>query len=334
MFRVTASNNQTTPQLFGFRPVVLGTACCVVAALGYTAANICLRKLAQLGADEMWVTCVKEVVTVTVVGPWLLAQAFRGCRPVPAPRILLRLVVVGLAVQLLGNLSVQWAYGVVGIAITISAIFGVMLTASAVMGFLFLGERVSIRSIAAIALLITAIALLRLGADDVNRAIAVVQETVGGSADTRLGVAAACLAGLMFATLAVVLRHTTAAGVPVASIVFVVTGMGVLSMGSLSLWRLGWNRLVATPPEHLAWMLAAGSFNLIAFLAITKGLQLTTVVRASLLNASQVALGAIAGILLFDEPLTRWLVLGVALTIVGMMLIDLPEQEETEPAGA
>jgi drug/metabolite transporter (DMT)-like permease len=328
MSRVKALNEQRTPRLFGIRPVVLGTACCVVAALGYTAANICLRKLAQLDADEMWVTCMKEVVTVSVIGPWLLAQAFRGHRPVPAPRVLLNLVVVGLAVQLLGNLSLQWAYGVVGIAISIPVVFGVMLTASALMGFLFLREPVSIRSTVAIALLIAAIVVLRLGADDVNQAITVVRETAGGSADTRLGVAAACLAGAMFATLAVVLRHVTATGVPVTSIVFVVTGMGVLSMGSLSLWRLGWSRLAATPPEHLAWMLAAGGFNLIAFLAITKGLQLTTVVRASLLNASQVSLGAIAGIVLFDEPLTRWLVLGVALTIMGMMLTDLPRKSE------
>jgi hypothetical protein len=48
--------------------VVAGTAYCIVSALCYTAANICLRKLAALEADEMWVTCVKEVVTVSVIG--------------------------------------------------------------------------------------------------------------------------------------------------------------------------------------------------------------------------------------------------------------------------
>jgi drug/metabolite transporter (DMT)-like permease len=253
---------------------------------------------------------------------------------VPPRRVLARLVLVGLAVQLLGNLSVQWAYGVVGLAITISTIFGVMLTASALMGYLFLQERVSVRSMAAIILLFAAIVLLCLDADDVNRAISIVKGTVAGSGQARLGVGAACLGGATYAVLSVVLRHTAGAGIPVTSIVFIVTGMGVLSMGSLSLGRLGWSQLAATPPEQLAWMLAAGGFNLIAFLAITKGLQLTTVVRASLLNASQVALGAIAGLVLFAEPMTRWLIFGVALTIAGMMLIDLPDEEETEAPGA
>jgi drug/metabolite transporter (DMT)-like permease len=280
----------------------------------------------------MWVTCVKEIVTVAVIGPFLLVQAFRGRRLILAPPVILSLVATGLGVQLLGNLSIQWAYGVVGIAITISAIFGVMLTASAMMGVVFLGERVSARSTAAIGLLIGAIALLSLGAEEVSQAISGVEDTAAGSLKTLLGVGAACLGGGMFAVLSIVVRRTASAGVPVTTIVFVVTGMGVVSMGSMSLWRLGWSRLAATPLEQLVWMLAAGTFNLIAFLAITKGLQFTTVVRANVLNASQVALGAIAGIIMFQEPLTRWLIVGVALTVVGMLLIDLPEEAEAPGA--
>ena len=73
-------------------------------------------------------------------------------------------------------------------------------------------------------------------------------------------------------------------------------------------------------------MLAAGTLNLIGFLGITKGLELTTVVRANLLNASQVAMAAVAGTLLFGEPFTRWLFAGVCLTIVGVVLIDRPNR--------
>ena len=78
----------------------VGTACCVVSALCYTAANICLRKLAALGADEMWVTCIKEVVTVSVIGPWLLIQTLRRRPVLPPPRVVLALALTGLAVQL------------------------------------------------------------------------------------------------------------------------------------------------------------------------------------------------------------------------------------------
>jgi DME family drug/metabolite transporter len=307
--------------------VVVGTAYCVLSAFCYTAANICLRKLAALEADEMWVTCVKEVVTVAVIGPWLLIRALRGRPVLPSPRLLAVLVLTGLAVQLAGNLSVQWAFGVVGLAVTLSAVFGVMLAAAALFAFLFLGERVAPRSIAAIALLVLSVVLLELGAAAVNGTTANSAGETLGSLWVVLGVAAACLAGLMFATLSTVIRGVLSARVPITTIVFVITGMGVLSLGPLSVYRLGPEILLHTDPEQMAWMLAAGTCNLVAFLAITKGLQLTTVVHANVLNASQVAMGAVAGIILFRESLNGWMILGICLTIVGILLIGRPADE-------
>lgn len=364
-------------------PVVLGTACCVVSALGYTAANICLRKLAP-EADKMWTICVKEVVTVSVVGPWLVYQAFRRRRVLPSLPALFALAVTGLAVQMAGNLPMQWAFSAVGIAITIPAVFGVTLVCCAVFGLVFLGEKVSGRSAAAIGLLIGSIVLLSLGnvmskpsapletaitsasALDAPQATSfVVPRFMGATSEISgndrmnavttndrraatagvargpmpvlwglLGVGACCLTGVMFATLSTVVRFSTTARVPVATIVFIVTGMGVLSLGSLSVQRLGVQVLLETDPNELAWMLAAGVFNLIAFLAITKGLQLTTVVHANVLNASQVAMGALAGLMIFKESLNSWVVAGICLTIVGIILIRRPEEETPTIEGA
>ncbi|MFH1920022.1 MAG: EamA family transporter, partial [Planctomycetota bacterium] len=137
----------------------------------------------------------------------------------------------------------------------------------------------------------------------------------------------ACLGGLMFAMLSTVIRGAAGARVPVTTIVLIVTGMGVLSLGSLSVWRLGTESLLHTGPEKLAWMVAAGTFNLVAFLAITKGLQLTTVVHANVLNASQVAMGALAGTILFKESLNSWVVLAICLTIAGVLLIGRAPDE-------
>jgi len=335
-------------------PAVLGTTYCIVSALGYTAANVCLRKLAALEADETWVICVKELVTVGVVGPWLAIEAFRRRKVMPPPRALAALLAAGVAVQLAGNLPLQWALHVVGIAIAMPVLFGVMLTSAALLGLVFLKEPLSVRSAAAVGLLVAAIALLSAGvvargAVDYrpgSQAAAVeAAATSGASAGVLdpprlearlvvLGVGAACLCGVMFALLSITVRFTATAQVPVASIVFVITGMGVLSMGTLSLWRLGPERLLATDPEHLGWMLAAGTSNLLAFLAITKGLQLTTVVHANVLNASQVAMGAMAGVLLFGESLNAWSILGIALTIAGTVLFRQPESEDPEVPGA
>jgi drug/metabolite transporter (DMT)-like permease len=223
-----------------------------------------------------------------------------------------------------------------------------MLTASALLGLGFLGERVSRRSILAIGLLLAALVLLGAatcatgpagvaggGAERLAGA-----ELAGGSLKLdpshslsgpmllALGIAAPCLAGAIYAVLTTTIRHAVTSAVPIGTIVFITTLMGVLSLGPLSAYRLGARQLLATPPEQIAWMAAAGTLNLIAFLAITKGLHLTTVVHANVLNASQVAIAAVAGTLLFAEPLTPWLLAGVALTILGVVLIDPPEQSD------
>ena len=80
-------------------------------------------------------------------------------------------------------------------------------------------------------------------------------------------------------------------------------------------------------------MAAAGVFNLIGFLALIHGLQRTTVVHANVVNASQVAMAALAGMALFHEPPNPWVLLGVGLTIVGIVWIDRPAEavEEIPP---
>ncbi len=308
--------------LLGLHPVIAGTACCVVSALGYTAANICMRQLAELRCDPTWAIFNKELVTLIVVGPWLLYRALRGLAGRPPWWTLATLMLVGLAVQLGANQGVQWALGVIGLTITIPVIFGVMLTASAVMGRVFLGERVSRRSAAAVGLLLVSLVLLGLSAGAAGHSITCSSTVARSPLLIALAVGAACLAGAIYAVLVVTIRHTVTGRVRPSIVVLIITGMGVLSLGPLAVYRLGMQQLLHTLPEQAAWMLAAGIFNLIAFLAITKGLELTTVVYVNVLNASQVAMAAVAGMMIFHEPFNRWLILGVALTILGVVLIE------------
>ncbi len=306
--------------------MALGTACCVLSALGYTAANACMRELAAQGADQMWAVCVKEAVTVAVVGPWVLWRSARRPLSRQAKRWIGLLALTGLCTQLGGNLPVQWAYGVVGMAVTIPTIFAVMLTASAGLGWLLLGERVPRRTCGAIGLLVAAIALLSLGA-----------AAAGGDGPNSpepwrmaLGVGAACLAGALFAFLTIAIRTSVSRILPVTTVVVVITGMGVLTLGPMSLGRLGPQQLLATPGPQWALMLAAGTFNLLAFLAITKGLEYTTAVHANVLNAGQVAMGALLGVMVFGESWNSCVVVGVGLTVVGLVLVTQPRHDEQE----
>jgi len=237
------------------------------------------------------------------------------------------LAMAALVVQLAGNLSMQWAFGVVGLAITMPLVFGVNLAASGLIGMALFREWLSLRSVVAIALVIAAISLISVGLAHANDSL----DSLPGATSTGivlLGLAAACGTGAAFACLGAAIRHTSKAQVPIMVTVLVVTGVGVIVLGGISWLRMGVTGMLATEPATLAWMLASGAFNLIGFALIIKGLQLTTLVHANVLNASQVALGAAVGILLFQESHNSWLLSGIALTIIGIGLFDRPVTED------
>jgi drug/metabolite transporter (DMT)-like permease len=302
-------------------PSLLGAAFCASSALLYALTNICLRWLA-IDADPMWSICVKETVSTVIVGPLLVHYALRGVRLMPNRALLGRILLVGVATQLAGNVPVLWSLGVVGLAITIPVVVGVTLVASALLGHVLLGERVDRRSALALGLLIVAVVLLSLGAGQTNQSVAGQTGARVGPLWVLLGVAAACLAGSVFALLSITIRSSMTAGVQPSVVVVLITGMGLVCLGPLSLWHLGPQGILATRPADLQIMLLAGLLNLAAFASITKGLQLTTIVHANVLSASQTALAAIAGMVIFHEPPNSAMLLGVTCTVVGIMLID------------
>ncbi|MCX7425673.1 MAG: DMT family transporter [Planctomycetia bacterium] len=308
-------------------PVVVGTACCIVAALGYTGAHICLRKLA-VACDPAWVTCVKASVAMVAIGPWIVYRSAVGRSVVPPRRALVSLILVGLLGQVCGNLSVQFSLRIVGLAVTVPVLFGTLLVASALMGRILLAERISTRTTMAIGVSIASVALLGWGAGNVDPVALTANEWATGNLLALLAIGAACLAGVSFAIMSVVIRAAVSGVTSPVAVVFITTAVGAITLSAASVFSIGIPAMLDTPSDDLTVMLLAGGFNLFAYLALTKGLQLTTVVHANVLNASQVAMCAVAGILLFAEPLSPAVILGIALTILGTVLIDRPRDEE------
>ena len=304
--------------------VLGGAACCVISALGYTAVNICMRQLTVLRCDPFWAVFNRELVTTAIVAPWLLYQAIRGRPTLPSGRTLGRLLLVGLLIEVVGNVCVQWALGVVGLVVTIPVLVGAMITGGTVLGRVWLAERVSLRSWGAIALLLVALVLLGIGAEATGPSVAAADMVSAGPFLLLLGVAAAGLAGGVFALLSTTIRHSVTRTTLPTAVAFLVPLMGVVSLGPLSVGRLGLAPLWTTPPQQYALMAAAGVFNLIAFLGLINGLQRTTVVYANMLTASQVAMAAVAGMILFHEPPNAFLLLGICLTIGGILRFDRP----------
>jgi drug/metabolite transporter, DME family len=296
--------------------------CCALSAVCYTAANSCYRQLSILQADPIWVTCIKESIAFLTGAAWVAVLALRGQVAFPRKKEVIILVLVGLVVQLVGNLGSLWAIGKIGLSITIPTNFGALLVSSALFGRVILGERVSPRSTFALGMLMAALGLLGFGAEAAGRETAAAANSLSTAIVFAIGVS--CTAGVVYAVLSIAMRRAMKRSVQMSMLLFIIAGMGVATMWPMSFHRLGFEKMLATPPNIMAWIFAAGLFNVIGFLAMAKGLQLTTVVHANILNASQVAMAAVVGMSCFQEPRNTWLVLGVLVTLLGILLVDRP----------
>lgn len=296
-----------------------------MSALGYTASDICMRQLTALRCDPFWVVFNKEMVTCLCVAPWLIYQMFRGRFVLPSKHTLWAILGIGLLVQLAGNVCVQWALGIVGLAVTIPAAFGLMIVVGAALGRFWLGEQISARSMAAVAILLASLILLGFGAKAAGMSMA------GSGPEPALliivlAVGAACSAGAVYALLSTFIRRAVTQTTMPTTIALLVPLTAVISVGPISVYRLGVSGMLDTSLEQYLLMTAAGICNTIGFLALIHGLKRISVVHANVVNASQVAMAAVAGIVIFHESPNFWIVTGIALTVLGIVWIDRPAE--------
>jgi drug/metabolite transporter (DMT)-like permease len=305
-------------------PYLLGTACGLFSALVYTCANALLRSVHEL--DPVWVSAVKAVPTVLAMGPILLLQAARGWRVFPSWRTTAGIVAGGLLGQLGGNIAFQWALGQIGIALTVPLSLGGMVLGAAVLGRVFLAEPLPPGVLVALGFLLGAISVLSLGAEEARQSLGVVAARASGWQQIA-GVAAACWSGVAYAGLNVILRYCTTRGSSLPSTLFTVALTGLVSLGVLSLARVGPAGIALTTGRQWGLMLGAGICNTIAFVSLTRSLQLTSVVYVNALNATQATLAALAGVVVFREALSPWLAMGVTLTIAGLVCLARSHQQ-------
>ena len=313
-------------------PVVLGTLCGLASSILYTAANGFLRAVSH--CDPVWVSAVKTLPTALLMLPWMLHMHSRGLRAVPPAGVLAVIALGGLAGQLGGNIPFQWALGIIGVALTVPLNLGGMIVFGTIIGRVFLHEQVTYRTVLAMLVLLVAVFVLFLGAENAHDALkdASLKDAGGATPETTsqesppywelaLGVAAACLCGLAYAVLNAVNKYYVTRGHSLPGALFTVSIVGMVTLGSLSLRRIGLSGMLSTSPSDLGLMLLAGVCNAAAFVTLTKSLQLTSLVFVNALNATQATMAALMGILLFNEPPSPWLFTGVGLTIGGLLLM-------------
>jgi drug/metabolite transporter (DMT)-like permease len=136
------------------------------------------------------------------------------------------------------------------------------------------------------------------------------------------GVGAAWLSGVAYALLGVVIRYAVKDALSIPLTLVSVTLTGVIALGTLAWLRIGVAGMLATAPADFWMMMLAGLFNAVAFLALTKSLQLIPLIYVNALNATQATMAALAGVLIFAERSSPALWFGVALTAAGLVMMQ------------
>ena len=307
------------------------TTCGMLSAVGYMSANICLRSVTHL--DPFWVSCIKALPTVIIVAPFVFSRLLQSQRIFSSPRVIMAILLASVIGQMAGNVCFQWSLGVVGIALAVPLTMGAMILSGAVLGRVVLGDPITMRMGIASSVLVAAIAILSLGAPAAN---ATISQVAHGSDPLRVaaGVFAACLSGVAYSILSVALRYSTNQGTPLSSLLFTVGMVGFIMLGSLAFARNGLSIVDQTSQYDWLRLVGAGLFNVVAFVALTKALHLSSVMFVNGLNASQIAMAAVAGVLLFQEPITVAMGAGVVLTAFGLAFMRgrSDRKPETTPA--
>ncbi|WP_186775697.1 DMT family transporter [Rubripirellula tenax] len=306
-------SGEQSPQPPPSNSLLVGGICGISAAFLYTAANVALRGCVDL--DPFLVSAVKAAPTVLFLAPVLVWMSFRGQPIITSGRMIPRFMLVALLGQFVGNAAFQIALGVIGLAASVPITLGVLIIGGAVLGRLILREPVRTPTIIAMVTLIAAVVVLSLPTSTVK------PNTSASELPIWVGGLCAAASGAAYSLFGVVMRKTLHSGVSAPMTMFLSGAVGTVSLWSFTLMQSGTDPIAALNSTQWAMMGAGGLFNFLAFVALSYSLKALPVVAVNLINASQVAMAAVAGVMLFAEPVTWPLVSGIAMTFAGLLIL-------------
>ncbi len=309
----TTASGRPAKQLKAPVSIVAGAGFGLAAAVLYTASNVALRK--SIGLDPFLVSAVKAAPTLMAMGPVLIWMMATQRTIATSYQIVPRLIIVTLISQFVGNAAFQIALSVIGLAVSVPITLGTLIIGGAILGRTMLGEPVRIRSIIAMVTLISAVVVLSLP----NGSSPPVESATHFSMWT--GALFAVASGSAYALFGVVVRQSLTSGMSAPAIMFLSGLTGTVSLWAFCMTRMSMADLQVISSTDWSTMIAAGVFNTVAFVALSTALKALPVVAVNLINASQVAMAAIAGVILFAEPITTSLIIGIVLTFVGLAIL-------------
>lgn len=304
----------------------IGPLCGLLAAVGYTATNICLRSVTNI--DSAYVAFIRSIPTLLLVLPLLMVRTAQGQSLVAPKTHVFWLVVTGVFTQIFGNVLFQWSLGIIGLALSVPLVFGSMIIGSAVIGAVVLKEPIRKSTSGAIILLLAAVTILTIGAQNGIGPTKLNPQQMGL---VTLAVVGNMISGFAYSALGAVMRRGMKAGMSTEMTLLLLSLVGLISLGSWSLVRVGPDYMLQLSSGDYGKMLGAGTLNAVSFYSLATALKRLNVVYVHIINASQAAMAALAGVLIFAEPLTAYLVFGISLTAIGL---TLPAYSSLFSAGA
>lgn len=305
-------------------PTVVGTALGLVSAITYTLSNMAFRHVAGDRLDlgwALWATSMKAVPVTAVTWAIVGWRAWCGLPAFPPRQFILPLLMTGIIMQFVGNVLFQLSLSLGGLALTVALTFSTLIISGAVLGRMILGEGITFRTLAAMVLLVLAVCVLGRGAEDA--ALAVSRQTSPWT--VLLAVLTGAGSGLGFGLSGVVIRRVLGEQVSLSGTMVILCTTGVVLPGICGAAMLGPAAIAQIPADSQWMMFTGGAVNAVAFFAVTAALRRMPVVRVNLVNASQVAMAALGGVLLFREPPTIWLGVGTGLTMAGLVVLGLSD---------
>lgn len=305
----------------------LGLICGVLAAVGYSLANICLRWLTNL--DPVWVSFFKAIPTVVLFAPIAIWQVHSGRSPMPRASSILVLVFAAIISQLFGNAMLQWSFGIVGVAMSVPLCLGTMIVVGVMISRWLLDEALTRWQCWGTASLVLALITLSLAG---RGAVQSVVEDTSGWLLIGAGIVAPMLAGISYAFLSVAIRRGVSGEVSMFMTTSLICAVGMGILGPLSLYTTGLEEISRTTSSQYGVLFVAGLLNAAAFVALTLSFRYAPVIIGNAANSLQNPLSALAGVVLFHEAYSINLIFGVVLTVLGVVMMGLRDRPLREVA--
>lgn len=305
----------------------------LTAAATYSIANMALRDLAQpesgIGWD-MWVSGTKAIPTFLVAVAFILYRRLQSLGSFAEWSFVRPIAIAAIFNQIGGNFAFQLSLKYIGLAVSVPICFASIICSGAVAGRIVIGDRVTLRTAASIAVMMTAIIFLSSGArarttnDDAGEVASADAELADSVLSVLPGVTAAVISGLSYGVSGVYIRYAVRSKMPIAGTLFLFSGAGFLTLCPASLTQLSTTEILQISWPEWQTIIVAGTFNALGFFSITTAMKHLNISRANVINASQNAMCAAGAVLVFGEPVSTAALVGIVLTIGGLLLLGIP----------